>query len=166
MRKLQMKRCFPVCLLLFSLGAHGEITKWVDAEGKEHVSGTLRKWVDADGKVHYSDELPPSNVQSKTLTTPSAASGVPAQKTYVEREAEWKKAQKAKEDAAQKSARQQEESMAKQKNCEAANANLRAFENSPRIVTYNTKGESIVMDNSTRQKEIEETRKQISAYCN
>ena len=166
MRKHQMKRYLPICLLLLSLSANGEITKWVDADGKEHVSGMLRKWVDADGKVHYSDEPPPTNVKAKTLTTPSAASGVPAQKTYVEREAEWKKSQKAREDAAQKSAQQQEEALSKQKYCVDLRANLIAMEKSPSIATYNDKGERGIMDDATRQKKIEEVRKQISSNCN
>jgi hypothetical protein len=146
-----MKRYLSVCLLLLSFSAYGALTKWVDA----------------DGTVHYSDEPPPVNVKTKTLATPhDSASSVPAQKTFVEREAEWKKAQKAKEEATQKAAQQQENALAKQKNCEGARANLRALENSPLIATYNDKGESSYMDDSTRRQNIEEARKQISTYCN
>jgi len=145
-----MKRYLPICLLLLSFSAYAALTKWVDA----------------DGKVHYSDEPPPDNVKTKTLITPhSPASGVPAQKTFVEREAELKKAQKAKEETAQKAAQQQENALAKQKNCEAAKSNLRALENSPQIAAYNDKGERINMDDATRRKNIEEARKQISTYC-
>ena len=146
-----MKRYLPICLLLLSFSAYGALTKWVDA----------------DGKVHYSDEPPPDNVKTKTLATPhEPASGVPGAKTFVEREAEWKKAQKAKEEVAQKAAQQQENALAKQKNCEAAKANLKTLENSPLIATYNDKGENSYMDDSTRRQNIEEARKQISTYCN
>lgn len=144
-----MKRCLPICLLLLSFSAHGALTKWVDA----------------DGKVHYSDEPPPLDVKAKILVTPSAASGVPAQKTYVEREAERKKAEKAKEEAAQNASQQQEEALAKQKDCAAARANLKALENSPLIATYNDKGESSYMDDTTRRQNIEVARKQISTFC-
>lgn len=102
-----MKRCLLVFLLLLSVSAHGALNKWVDAEGK----------------VHYSDEPPPSNVKAQTLATPSEISGVPAQKTVAEREADRKKALKAKEEAAQKAVQQQERELAKQKNCESAKAN-------------------------------------------
>ena len=146
-----MKRCLPICLLLLSFSAYGALTKWVDA----------------DGEVHYSDGPPPDNVKAKPLAVPrNPASGVPAQKTFVEREMEWKRAQKAKEEAAQKAAQQQEDAVTQQKNCEAAKANLIALENSPQITTYNSKGEASYMDNSTRQQNIEEARKQISAFCN
>ena len=144
-----MKRYWPVCLLLLSFSAYGALSKWVDAEGK----------------VHYSDEPPPLDVKAKKLTTPSAASGVAASKTYVEREAELRKAQKAKEEAEQKASNQQEETLTRQKNCRALRANLTTLENNLRIPTYNDKGESVMMDDATRQKELEEVRKQISSSC-
>lgn len=145
-----MKRYLSVCLLLLSFSAYGALTKWVDA----------------DGKVHYSDGPPPDNIKTKTLSIPhDSVSGVPAQKTFVEREAERKKAQKAKEETSQKATQQQEEAVAKRKNCMGAKANLRALENSPKIATYNDKGESSLMDDSTRRQSIEEARKQISLYC-
>jgi len=146
-----MKRCLPICLLLLSFNA----------------SGALTKWVDADGRVHYSNEPPPDNVKAEILIVPhDQASGVPAAKTFVEREAELKKAHKAREEAAQKAAQQQEEALAKQKDCATAKTNLKTLENSPQISIYNDKGESVLMDDSTRRQNIEEARKKISAFCN
>jgi hypothetical protein len=145
-----MKYCLLIFLLLLNVSAYG----------------ALNKWVGADGRVHYSDESPPSNVKAQTLATPSAVSGVPVQKTVVEREAERKKALKAKEEAAQKAAQKEKDELAKQKNCEGAKANLRTFGSNARITTYNDKGESINMDDATRQQGIEEANKQISTYCN
>ena len=145
-----MKPYLPVCLFLLSFSAYG----------------VLNKWVDADGKVHYSDEPPPLDVKAKKLAMPSAASGVPAQKTYIELESELKKTQKAKEEAGQKASRQQEETLAKQKHCASLRTHLTTLENSPRIATYNDKGERTLMDDATRQKEMEEARKQISSNCN
>lgn len=145
-----MKRCLPIFLLLLSINAHAALNKWVDDEGT----------------VHYSDQSPPPNVKAQTLTAPSAVSGAPAQKTIAEREEERKKTLKAREEAAQKAAQQQEKELAKQKNCEGAKANLKTFESNSPISTYNDKGESINMDAATRQKSLEETRKQISTFCN
>lgn len=145
-----MKRYLTVCLLLLSFNAHSALTKWVDA----------------DGKVHYSDEPPPLNVEAKKLTTPSQPSGVPTQKTYVEQEAELRKTQKTMEEAEQKAAKQQEETLAKQKYCASLRATLTTLENSPSIATYNEKGERVIMDDAARRKEIEEARKQISSNCN
>jgi hypothetical protein len=137
-------------LLLLSISAHGALNKWVDAEGK----------------VHYSDEAPPPNVKAQTLVAPSAASGVPAQKTVAEREAERKNALKAKEEAAQKAAQQQDNEVAKQKNCAGAKANLRTLESNAPIATYNDKGEKIIIDDTARKQGIEDANKQISTYCN
>lgn len=145
-----MKRCLSFCLFLLSCSAHAGLTKWVDAEGK----------------VHYSDEPPPANVNAKILATPKAASGVPAEKTYIEREAERKKTLKTKEEAEQKTAKQQEEAAARQKYCASLRSHLATLEKSSRIATYNEKGESVMMDDSTRQQQIEEARKQLSANCN
>jgi hypothetical protein len=148
--KHKMKRCFPFLFLWLSISAHGALNKWVDAEGN----------------VHYSDEPPPPNVNALTLTTPTALSGVPAQKTFTELELELKKAQKAKEEAAKTASQQKEDELAKQKNCAGAKANLKTFESNAQIAIYNDKGESTTMDSATRQQSIEETRKQISLYCN
>lgn len=150
-----MKRYLPVCLLLLSFSAHS----------------ALHKWVDADGNVHYSDETPPANVKAQRLKAQSApaaatsSSGVPATKTVAEREAEYKKAQKAKQEAEQKSAMQQEEILAKQKNCEAAQQNLNALETGAPMVTYNAKGERSFLDDNTRKQRIEAARKTISTDC-
>lgn len=144
-----MKRYLPVCLLLISFSAYGALTKWVDAEGK----------------VHYSDEPPPDNVKKKALSVPHDPAGTP-QKTFVEREAELKKAQKAEGEAALKAAKQQEEALAKQKNCTGAKANLKILESSAPLATYDDKGERSLMDDATRKQNIEEARKQISTFCN
>ena len=145
-----MKRCLPVLFLLLSVSAYGALNKWVDAEGN----------------VHYSDEPPPPNVNAHTLVTPSAVSGVPVQKTFTELELDLKKAQKDREEVANTAALKKEEELVKQKNCAGAKANLKTFESSAQIATYNEKGESVNMDSATRQQSIEETRKQISLYCN
>lgn len=145
-----MKRCLPFCLLLLSFSAHAGLTKWVDAEGK----------------VHYSDEPPPANVNAKTLAVPKAASGVPAEKTYVEQEAERKKTLKTREETEKKAAKQQEDAAAKQKYCASLRSNLATLEKGSRIATLNEKGETVIMDDSTRQQQIEEARKQLSTNCN
>ena len=145
-----MKRCLSIFLLLLSISS---------------AHGALNKWVDAEGKVHYSDEPPPPNVKAQTLTVPAAASGVAAQKTVAEREEERKKTLKAKEEAEQKAAQQQENELAKQNSCANAKANLKTLESNTPIATYNSKGESVMMDAVARQKGIEAANKQISMNC-
>jgi len=144
-----MKRCLPVFLLLLSVSAHGALNKWVDAEGN----------------VHYSDAPPPPDVKAQILTTPPAASGEPTQKTIAEREAERKKAQKTKEEAAQKDAKQQEEILSRQKYCEALRASLSTLEKNIALYLTNDKGENVLMDTATRQQQLETARKEIGANC-
>lgn len=151
-----MKRYLPACLFLLSLSAHGALYKWVDAEDK----------------VHYSDAPPSNNIKSERLKAPAgadaptSASGVPGAKSLAEREAEYRKSQKEKQEAEQKAARQQEEMLAKQKNCEAAQQNLRTLEAGGLIVTYDAKGEASFLGESVRQQRIEEARKAVSTHCN
>ena len=150
-----MKYSLAIFLLLTSITSHA----------------ALNKLVDADGKVHYSDTAP-SDVKVKTLRSSAApdaitpVSGVAAPKSLAEREAEWKKSQKSKEEATQKAAREQEAALVKQKNCETARNNLATLENSPAIVTYSEKGERTLMDDAARKQSIEEARKLISSFCN
>lgn len=144
-----MKRYLPACLLLISVGANG----------------ALNKWVDADGKVHYSDEAPPENVKAKTLTAPPLSGDAPVPQTLAEREAERKKAKRAKEETAQKAAKQQEEEQAKKDECNRLRANLSTLANSPRIVTYDANGESVIMGDEARQQKVDEINKQIGISC-
>jgi hypothetical protein len=150
-----MKHCLAICLLFTSMNA----------------LAALNKWVDAEGKVHYSDSAP-ADVTVQKLKVPSPAGsesnvgGVPAQKTLAEREADWKKSQKTKEEASTKEAKEQEAIKIKQKNCESARSNLAAYENSPRMASFSASGEKTIFDESARQQKIEEARKTVSEYCN
>jgi len=145
-----------LALLLFTCGAQGALVKWVDAKGK----------------VHYSDQAPPPDVNAQVLVVPlsakgmsGSASGVSAQKSFVERETERKKELKAKEEAEQKSTQKQQSALTKQKNCTSAKANLKALESNSPLATYNESGESTPMDEATRRQNIEEAQKQINSYC-
>ena len=130
-----MKRILLISLMLASANAFA----------------ALSKWVDANGKVHYSDEPPPANVKSETLRVPSApalvgasgvaaASGPAAPKTVAEREAELKKAQRAKKEAADKAAQEQARMETVKANCETMQENLRALQEGMRMVEVDTKG--------------------------
>jgi hypothetical protein len=123
-----MKYSLAIFLLLTSITSHA----------------ALNKWVDADGKVHYSDTAP-SDVKVKTLRSSAApeaitpVSGVAAPKSLAERNAEWKKSQKSKEEAAQKAAQEQEAALVKQKNCETT---LQPWKTAP-LLSHIPKKESV-----------------------
>ena len=135
----------------------------------------LNKWVDAEGKVHYSDEPPPANVKAKTLRSdtpsPASASGVAAAsapaaaKTYVEREAELRKAQKAKQEVADKAAQEQAEKDKLKANCAAAQQNLRTYQEGVRMVEIDANGERYYPDDAQRQARIVKAQQDVSNWC-
>lgn len=140
----------------------------------------LNKWVDAEGKVHYSDQPPPANVQAKTLrTAPAAAQDTgnaatqsikpanapAAAKTYVEREAELKKAQLAKKEAADKAAQQQAAAEARATNCATAQQNLRTLQEMPRISEIDPSGERVFLSDEQRQQRTEKAQQTVNSAC-
>jgi hypothetical protein len=150
----KLKELLTICLLFTSLNA----------------SAALNKWIDADGKVHYSDIVPADvtaqKIRNSSAPTPNtSASGVPAQKTIAEQDADWKKAKKAKEETAQKADLEKEAVAIKQKNCENARRNQASYENSPLIVSYDSKGERSFLDDAGRKQQIDEAKKAVEKYC-
>lgn len=158
-----MKYCMAILLALISFNTYAGLTKWVDA----------------DGKVHYTDGPAPDNVKAETLhisssprspnaaSSPAAASSAPsAPKTIYEKEADLKKEHKAKEEAAQKAAKEQEDANNKKQACEQARIQLSTLQNSPRVSVYDAKGERTVMDDAARQKSMDDARGIVSKFCN
>ncbi len=153
-----MRYCIPILLLLASFSSYAGLTKWVDK----------------DGTVHYSDSPPPENVQSKTVrvqsgressaTAPASAPGAP--KTIFEMESDLKKEGKARQEAEKKAAQKQQEEEAKQRNCQQARAQLDTLRNAPRLATYDQEGNPTIMDDSARQKGIDDAQAAVSQYCN
>jgi len=137
----------------------------------------LNKWVDANGKVHYSDQPPPANVKATVLRSASgatapaatgdaAASSVPAApKTIAEREAELKKAQQAKKEAADMAAQKQAEAAAIKENCIAARKSLSILQEGMRMVEIDDKGERFYLNDEQRQQRIARAQQDISTYC-
>lgn len=136
-----------------------------------NVLAAINKWVDSDGKVHYSDQPPPPNVRPKTLRSDvdtqgsASASSVAAPKTIAEREAELKKAQKEKKEAADKAAQKQSAAEAQQASCNIAQQNLRALQEGIRMVEIDAKGERSFLDDKQREQGIAKAQKDISTYC-
>lgn len=150
-----MKLTLAICLLMTSINSHAALNKWIDSEGK----------------VHYSDTAP-GDVKIQKLKSPvildsgTQGSNVLPQKSLAEREADWEKEQKRKEDSAKKSAQKQEAASLKQKNCETARSNLANYEKSPAMVTYDANGEGKMLDDAAKNRGTEEARKAVSTYCN
>jgi len=137
----------------------------------------VSKWVDAQGQVHYSDQPPPPEVDAITLHPASgtegaagaggaAATSAPAApKTIAEREAELKKAQQAKQAAADKAAQKQAAEDARKANCANAQENLRTLRAGIRMVEIDASGERSYMDDAQRQQRIEKAQQDITSLC-
>jgi hypothetical protein len=135
-----------------------------------NASAAISKWVDSNGQVHYSDQ-PPPNVKTQSIRpaqgadASTSASGVPAQKSIAERDAEFKKAQLAKKEAAEKDAQKQAALEAQQSNCSNAQQALRSLQSGIRIVTIDANGERSFLDDSERQQRIEKAQNDVNTYC-
>lgn len=137
----------------------------------------ISKWVDAQGQVHYSDQPPPPEAKAETLRSASgnegtagtsgvtAASAPAAPKTIAEREAELRKAQQAKKEAADKAAQKQAATDAVKANCATAQQNLRTLQAGVRMVEIDANGERSYIDDTQRQQRIEKAQQEISNLC-
>ncbi|MDO8263948.1 MAG: DUF4124 domain-containing protein [Gallionella sp.] len=137
----------------------------------------LNKWVDASGQVHYSDIPPPPDENTKTLRTTStitgsrnkgdstASSAPAAPKTIAEREVELKKAQQAKKEAADKSAKKQADAEANKAYCATLQKNLRALQEGLRMVELDANGNQFFMDDEQRQQRIAKVQQDINTNC-
>ncbi|MDZ4200925.1 MAG: DUF4124 domain-containing protein [Gallionella sp.] len=152
-----MKRYLPLLLLLFSAASFA----------------ALNKWVDENGKVHYSDQPAPASAKSQktlratvttdTAETPASAPGTP--KTIAEREADLKKTQQAKKEAADKAAQEQTKKETEQANCATARQNLLTLQSGVRIVETGNSGERSYLDEAQRQQRVDQAQKNVDEWC-
>jgi hypothetical protein len=153
---MEMKYCIAILLALSSFSTYAVTYKWVDAEGKLHIT----------------DTPPPPSVKAEKVRTPHTTGGIPAASapapapTIYERAADLNKEKQAREEAAKKAADEKALADAKQNNCEAARTQLSSLQNAPRIATYDDKGERSFMDDDARQRKIQEAQDAVSKSCN
>jgi len=158
---MSMHKHLLVLLMIFSTSAVAEITRWVDESGR----------------VHYSDGPPPVSAQSKKLRSNAssdstskanetpAESATSAPKTVAERAAELRKAQLAKQEAADKNAQKQAEADAQKVNCANAQQSLKALQDGIRLVEFDANGERSYIDDEQRQQRIAKTQEDITRLC-
>lgn len=131
----------------------------------------ISRWVDSDGQVHYSDQIPPPDVQQKTLRSvddtqaSQDASSVAAPKTIAEREAELKKNEIAKKAAADKDAKNQAVAAAQKANCVNAQQNLSILQTGIRLMETDTNGQLGYIDDNQRAQRIAQAQNDISTNC-
>jgi len=156
-----MRFCLLILLLTFSIMANAEV----------------HRWVDENNHIHYSDQPPPPSTNAKKLRStsssneaaesgPSTGKDTPAApKTIAEREAELKKTQQAKKEAADKDAKKQADEEATKAYCATAQQNLRALQEGIRVIEFDAKGERSYIDDEQRKQRIAKTQEEISKRC-
>lgn len=136
-------------------------------------------WKDDKGQVVYSDRPPPSSipasriVRQPTPSTPSTnGSGAATegkentQKSWVERDAEYKKRQAEKAEAEKKSADEANQQAQKRASCERARSYLATLESGTRITKTDPNGEKVFLDDAQREAEVARAREVIANSCN
>ena len=141
----------------------------------------VNKWVDSNDRVHYSDQPPPANAKTASPAKPKTprpgsaegenkndiapASAVAAPKTIMEREAELKKAQKAKQEAADKAAVKQANEEVMKSNCANAQQTLKTLQSGGRIAEVDASGERSFLGDEQLQQRIAKAQQAVSTYC-
>ena len=131
----------------------------------------VHKWVDANGKVQYSDQAPAGKTSveklrvDKSVPPAAPAAGKAAAKTLAERDLEYKQGQVAAEEAQKKQSQIDADNKAKQQNCVGARGNLKMLEEGGRVFNYDAKGERVYLDDTARNKSLEEAKKRVAEWC-
>ncbi len=156
-----MKNCLLVILMLVTCHAYAGVSKWLDE----------------NNHVHYSDQPPPPNAKARKLapvadpgtgaesdaTTESGGANTP--KTIAEREAEWRKGQNAKREAAEKADREQAKLDVNKANCKNAEHRLKVLQSGIRITDVDDKGERFFLSDEELQQRISSVKSDMEAYC-
>lgn len=132
------------------------------------ASAEMYRWVDAQGKVHYSDQPPTEKSKSsKTLNIPNqtAAPAADANKSWQEKDLDFKKRQAATAETDAKKKKEADEAKSKIENCDRAKKSLKALEEGGRIKTYDDKGNQTIMDDAQRTKALADAKKSVSEWC-
>ena len=134
--------------------------------------GQLVRCVSKDGKVEYARDCPPGTTEQKTGIKSSPGSGAPgaappAQKSLVERDADFKKRMIEQQEAQQKAQKQSAEAEQKQQACENAQAYVKAIESGQRLTRTDPKtGERAFMEDSERDAELVKAQQRVTQNCN
>jgi hypothetical protein len=115
----------------------------------------LYKWTDANGRVVYSDQPPTApNVQAEVLRGAAPAANPQAAKELAQKDAEFRKRQSDRADAAAKADKERATRDQRSEECSRVAATVQQL-TWGQVVIYraNEKGEQVPMDEAARQKE-------------
>lgn len=118
------------------------------------AAAALYKWTDANGRVVYSDQPPNADVKVETVNGPPPPANPNAVKELAQKDAELKKRQSEKIEAAAKADKDRATKDKRMEECARVAAGIRQL-SWGQVVIYRTneKGEQVPMDDAARQKE-------------
>ena len=131
------------------------------------ASAQMLKCVGKDGKVEYATQCPPGTKEQQTgiRNDPGKITSTP-QKSFAEREADYKKRQTERADDRKKGDEKAAETAARDEACSNARANLRGLQEGQRVVRMDPKtGERIFVQDNERPAEIARAQKAVETNC-
>ncbi len=160
-----MNRLFVTAILMlaFSLHAHADVWKWVDAQGNTHFVDTTKPiytWVDESGKVHYSDTPEHEAAVSVELVWVSSGSLADVEGGDGE-EAQAGSYARPGESAEQRAEREAAEAYY----CKRATEVYESYLNAPQLYRTNEAGEREYLSKQEGEAIIAETRAKKDEFC-
>lgn len=133
------------------------------------MAAQFYKWTDENGVTHYSETPPPDSVKSSTaIKVPSrqpSGAETAAQNLQKQREAAIKALDEAGKKGATAPAAGKDNKEQYAERCKQLKANLAVMESSGRVSEKDDKGEKRILTEEEKAKRIEDTRRQIKAFC-
>ncbi|MCL4184195.1 MAG: DUF4124 domain-containing protein [Burkholderiaceae bacterium] len=151
------------------------------------------QWRDASGRMVYSDLPPPPEVRASQIVRAPASAHMPAANTaapagpeagaddapranapaaaaatprsWVEKEAEFRKRTLEREEAGKKEQEQRDQAARIARACEQSRGTLRMLESGTRMATITASGEREVLEDRERARRVEELRGDIARNC-
>lgn len=134
----------------------------------------IYEYKDASGRTVYSDQPPPATVtKSRTVAkeaakdaeAPGSAKADTQPKSAADRELEFRKRQKERQEAAAKAEKEAADKAARKEDCERAKRTLQVLESGERVAVRDDKGERAFLDDNQRAAEAERARKAVAELC-
>lgn len=132
------------------------------------VFGQLYKCVSPSGTVEYASVCPPGTKQEKTgiRNAPAPSSSAEPQKSIAERDADFRKRQLEKQDAAAKQDKKTAEDEQRQRSCDSARSYLASLKSGARISRTDPKtGERVFLEDQDYSREAADAQRAVDANC-
>lgn len=128
------------------------------------------KWIDENGVTHYSETPPPVTAKNtsevKVQTKSPSGAAAATESLQKQREAVSKSLSEREKAATQEATSSTKVNKAEYaERCKQYKSNLEAMESHGRVTETDSKGEKRVLTDEEKNKRMDETRRQIKAFC-